>query len=157
MVQSLPVGNANSISYGRIVYSLFNYCTRNRQFRNLNELTVGNPQQSAFAAFAKPPWAKGGPPSRKTEVGVPLGNLRIVKRPPPYRDNGREWLVILLALCLRLRTESYRIVANSAIIWTKLALTQKRASFSPRKGHLVKASCRLGSRHRLRTETGSQS
>src|ERR1700730_7791816 len=35
---SNPAGEANSISYGRIVYSLFNYCTRSRQFRNLNEL-----------------------------------------------------------------------------------------------------------------------
>ena len=109
------VGDANSIPYGRIVYSLFNYWTRNREFRNLNELTVGNPEQSCFAAFAKPPWAEGGSSSRKTELGVPLGNLRIVKRPLPYRDDGREWLVILLACCLRPRAESYRIVAYSAI------------------------------------------
>ena len=67
------------------------------------------------ASFAKPPWAEGGSSSRKTELGVPLGNLRIVKRPLPYRDDGREWLVILLACCLRPRAESYRIVAYSAI------------------------------------------
>jgi len=39
-------GDANSISYGRIVYSLFNYWTRNREFRNLNNYCRGSPNKT---------------------------------------------------------------------------------------------------------------